>query len=278
MDISLIAYDLDGTALDSPKNLPERNRTALEAAGQSGRLLVPATGRLRKAIPPVLMRLPGTRYAITENGAGLWDEAEQTYRLQEGFGAETAERFLRYAESRDWPCDVYQAGHGYMEEKTYAAMPALLRSPALEAMMLPYRDPVPDLRRAVLECGAPIQKVQFYFSGPRERDAVFAAVQRDFPDCEVTRSSPVNIELSPQGVNKGTPLRKLCAMLGLDPAGAAAFGDDLNDLEMIRSAGIGIAMGNADPEVRKAAKAVTLSNDDAGLGVALDCLLRGRFR
>ena len=47
---------------------------------------------------------------------------------------------------------------------------------------------------------------------------------------------------------------------------------------MIRSAGIGIAMGNADPEVRKAAKAVTLSNDDAGLGVALDCLLRGRFR
>jgi Cof subfamily protein (haloacid dehalogenase superfamily) len=274
MEISLIAYDLDGTALDSQKRLPEKNLAALEAAGRKGLLLVPATGRLRKAIPEVLLRLPGARYAITENGAGIWDEVQQRYPMHVGFSAEQTEALFRYAEERGWPCDVYQAGYGFIAEKTYRALPDLLQNPVLEAMMLPYRDPVPDLRQAVSECGEPVQKVQFYFSGAAARNAVFAAVRKDFPDCEVTRSSPVNIEFSPRGVNKGTALAWLCSRLRRSTAEAAAFGDDVNDLAMLRTAGVGIAMGNADPEVKKAARTVTLTNDEAGLGVALEVLLR----
>ena len=81
----------------------------------------------------------------------------------------------------------------------------------------------------------------------------------------MTTSIPTNIEINSMGANKGAALRGLCAYLGIDPADTAAFGDGSNDIPMLREAGVGVAMANAEPEVKAAADVVTDSNNDAGV-------------
>ena len=67
--IRLIAFDLDGTLLNSDKVLTPRNRVALERAAENGILIVPTTGRLFKGMPAEIRQFPFLRYAITINGA-----------------------------------------------------------------------------------------------------------------------------------------------------------------------------------------------------------------
>ncbi|MBR1659427.1 MAG: HAD hydrolase family protein, partial [Oscillospiraceae bacterium] len=69
----LIALDLDGTLLNSAKELTPRNRAALEAAAAAGIEIVPSTGRFYLGIPEAVRALPFVRYAITINGAQVWD-------------------------------------------------------------------------------------------------------------------------------------------------------------------------------------------------------------
>ena len=77
-DIRIIALDLDGTLLDSDKNLSEANRAALAAAAARGILVVPTTGRFFGMMPPAVRDLPFVRYAITVNGAQVYDRETDT--------------------------------------------------------------------------------------------------------------------------------------------------------------------------------------------------------
>ena len=75
-----------------------------------------------------------------------------------------------------------------------------------------------------------------------------------------------NIEINSVSAGKGKALRRLCELLGLRPEESAAFGDGLNDIEMLEAAGIGCAMANAGAAVRAAADRIVESNNDAGVG------------
>ena len=87
---------------------------------------------------------------------------------------------------------------------------------------------------------------------------------------EVCRSAPFFLELTPKGIDKALSLRRLLSHLQLSPADMIACGDGYNDLSMIRLAGMGVAMANAQPEVRAAADFVTSSNDEDGVAAVVE--------
>ncbi len=89
----------------------------------------------------------------------------------------------------------------------------------------------------------------------------------------VVQTAPFYLEVCPAAVNKGVGLLAVCRALGIDPAQSIAFGDSQNDIDMLRAAGMGVAMGNADADVRAAADRVTLSNNEHGIARALAELL-----
>lgn len=91
----------------------------------------------------------------------------------------------------------------------------------------------------------------------------------------VYRSEPYFLELVPQGIDKARSLAVLLERLGLTREEMVAMGDGYNDLSMIRFAGMGVAMANAQEPVRKAADRVTLSNDEDGVAVAVGQLFFG---
>ena len=85
----------------------------------------------------------------------------------------------------------------------------------------------------------------------------------------VTSSWTNNLEMMPSGVNKGVALRGLAEKLGIPRTQVMAIGDFDNDLDMIEYAGLGVAMGNGSPRVKRAAQHVTLSNAEFGVAAAV---------
>lgn len=87
---------------------------------------------------------------------------------------------------------------------------------------------------------------------------------------KITRAIPFIFEAIPPHINKSTALLQICEELHIDPSNVLAFGDGDNDVDMFRVSGHAVAMSNAMPAPRAAAKYVTTSNDEGGVGAFIE--------
>ena len=125
--------------------------------------------------------------------------------------------------------------------------------------------------RELLEPDAPVHKL-LGFGPPALLDETAARLRAAFPQCAVYKSAPHRLEIMDGSVSKASAVHSLCRFLGISPQEAAAFGDNYNDMDMLKAVGLGIAMGNAPQPVKEAAKLVTGSNEQEGLLSALNTL------
>ncbi len=84
----------------------------------------------------------------------------------------------------------------------------------------------------------------------------------EWGEFELTNSHPHNIEINPKGISKASGIEEVCKMFGYSMSEVVAMGDSLNDMAMIRAAGLGVAMGNAQEELKRAADLVTVTNQE----------------
>ena len=270
MNVKLIAFDLDGTLLDDRKRLPEGNLEALRAARAAGVELVPATGRILRAMPEHLMELGLFRYFIFANGASVYDLKENRNIAEAGLPPELALRICEYMDTLPVVYDCYRGEWGYMTAWMYDASPEYFaEEPEILKLVKNLRRPVPDLKENIRQVNLPLEKLQMYFRPEQkeERARQLEELPRRFPEILATSSLKNNIEINSADAGKGRALLALCAVLGIDPAETMAFGDGLNDIDMLQAAGRGIAMKNGDPRVKEKADAITEnSNNDGGVG------------
>ena len=120
-----------------------------------------------------------------------------------------------------------------------------------------------------VECGLVLEAVNINIFFPSSRERYGAKeLSRDLP-FYITSQEPTNLEFTKREVNKGTGLKMLAESLGIKRDSIMAIGDNNNDLPMIEYAGIGVAMENGLPEVKRAADFVTKSNEDDGVAWAI---------
>lgn len=279
-EIKVVALDLDGTLLDSQKNLSERNRAALARAAEKGAVIVPTTGRFFGMIPPAVRDLPFVRYAITVNGAQVYDRETDSAIAREEIPLATAVGIMEILDRHDVVYDCYRLNWGWVtaahQEKAadYATDDHYLR------LVREFRRPVPELKAHLRATAAEgdVQKVMLFAKKADEAAAKadLAAIRREvsaaFPEIKVTASTWNDLEFNAPTAHKGRALERLAKHLGLTLGNCAAFGDGLNDLTMVAAAGLGVAMGNAVADVRDAAKVIVRSNDDDGVGRLLDAI------
>ena len=140
------------------------------------------------------------------------------------------------------------------------------------------RNPVPDLKAHLRSTAADgdVQKIMMFArkddpeAAVATLDAVRQAVAERFPEIRATSSTWNNIELNIASAHKGNALRRFAQHLGLGLENCMAFGDGMNDFTMVEAAGLGVAMENADPEVKRVAKYVAPSNDDCGVAKGIE--------
>lgn len=274
--MKLIAFDLDGTLLTADKVLTAENEAALAHAAATGWVLVPATGRFYRAIPENVRSLPWFRYFITINGASVYDAAAGRALLRAEIPWRRAVELMAYLDGLPVIYDCYMDDWGWISRSHQARAADFAPHRHALDMLQKLRTPVPDLKAHLAETGHDVQKVMMFFRDLELRQRAMKDLKIRFPDLAVTSSIPRNVELNSLDAQKGVALERLAASLDVPISETVAFGDDLNDVSMLRAAGLGVAMENAAPEVKAAADLVTESCEESGVGRAIERLLAGQ--
>ena len=277
--IGIVALDLDGTLLDSQKRLSEVNRRALARAAAAGAQIVPTTGRFFGMMPEAVRDLPFVRYAITINGAQVYDRVDDRVVAREEIPLGTAVALMELLDGFDVVYDCYRNSWGWMTAALQDKAEAYATDGHYLRMLREFRRPVPELKAHLRDTAADgdVQKIMLFSRNDADPEPVLGAIARavaeKFPGIRVTASTRNNLELNIASAHKGRALERLAEHLGLTLANCMAFGDGMNDLTMVESAGVGVAMANAVDEVKRAAKIVTASNDEDGVAKTLDAVM-----
>lgn len=274
-DIRLIALDLDGTVFDDQKHITPRTLAAIRAALDAGIDVIPATGRSVTGVPEEFLHMEGVRFALTSNGASVVELATGRPVVTLPFETELALKVLEVLRPFGGSFSLFVNG----ECCTDAAGAAEVER-CCPPELLPYvrasRVLVPDLAQLVRTRPGQVEKFSILYADTETRDAAMAAVLAACPEVDATSSVKDNLEVNAPGVNKGRGLMALAEELGLRRDQVMACGDSGNDLEMIRMAGLGVAMENAFPEVKAVADVITADNNHDGVAEAIERYALGR--
>lgn len=267
--IKMIGLDLDGTLLTDRKEFTERSKRTLRAAIDSGITVLIATGRPLTGIPEEIRNFPGMRYALTSNGAKVMDVWEERVVDEHLLSAKLAEKALEICGKYDTLQEVYYDGVSYAPEDKRDLIPRYHKNPNMWEYMRKTRTWTDDILQMVRESGRGLDKIQILFADMDERTKAWKELS-EVDGLELVGSLGYNIEINAAGVNKGTGLVSLGRLLGIKRGEIMACGDGDNDLLMLKEVGFGVAMANAEEEVKKAADYITLSNEEDGVAEAIE--------
>ena len=270
----IIALDLDGTLLNSKKELTHRSRKALEAAASYGAEIVPTTGRFYLGMPECIRDLPFLHYAITINGAQVYDVRNDRALAKAEIPVALAVGIMTYLDTLPVIYDCYMDNWGWMTKEMQDRCEDFVENPVYIKMIREIRKGVPELKAYISETGHGIQKIQLFTKDQKVRHMVLDTLADRFPGIIATSAISNNVEINDVHANKGEALMSLASFLGVPRGETCAFGDGLNDLNMLKDAGLGVAMANSCPEVLEAADAVTLSCDEDGVAAAIEEMIR----
>ncbi len=261
--IRLIAVDLDGTLLNSAHELTPRTETALRAAMARGVQVVLATGKTRPSALHIIAQLGLTTPGIFSQGLAVYN-SDGTLRHQTALDPAIARRVITFAEDRGFTAVAYAGERLLVRVRTG-------RTAMLTEYGEPEAEPVGPLQN-ILDTTAVNKLVLIDVDDVRRVRALRwqLSMQLDGTARLVQANVPQMVEVLPPGASKGTALKTLLREFNLDARHVLALGDGENDIEMVRLAGIGVAMGNADPHLTAVADHVVATNDNDGVAEAVE--------
>lgn len=268
-DIKIIALDLDGTLYRDDKTISDGNLQALKEAADRGIFVVPTTGRVFKRLSKELYRIPALRFIIMTNGASIIDLQSGEYIYYDLMPMKKVHQLLEEFEQFDLMPEASVDGRVIVEQQ-FASPERLLEYGMPEGYLeavLESNVPVSSLKE-YFKTDHRVEKINVMFRSLDERQRAKDYFDRD-PELKVTSSMKHNLEINIATANKGRGLEVLAGKLGLTKDNVMACGDGLNDVDMIRYAGLGVAMANAIPEVKEVANYITLTNEEDGVAAAI---------
>ena len=262
----LIATDLDGTLLDPDRNISKANAESIKKAMSRGMHFVIATGRPIEGILHIAGQLdlarPG-QYAIGFNGAVVYELNPLRQICSCSITGAQVKEMAVMAEKLKVNYHAFSTTRGLLASKPNQWTDVEMTLNKIGCTWIDFPT-IPDDEE--------FQKFMFCGSAEEVQGIMDdVAVYRN--DFTVTRSAFCFLEVLNKQANKGNGLKLLCETIGIDKSETVSFGDELNDISMIEYAGLGVAMANAVPEVKKAADLITESNTEDGLAKVLDRII-----
>ena len=262
--IKLVAFDLDGTLLNDKKEITPETFATLEHAANMGVEIVPATGRFWNTITESIKDMKFVRYVISLNGADIIDVKEMKSLASFTIPIQRAETLCRVFDELPVLYDFISEGQGYMRRDLYERIPEMMIGEWQVKIMQGMRLPVDDIYAALHQQNG-VQKMQIYTLDKNLRENLLKSLPHVFPNALFTSSVPNNIEINDPKANKGDGLKFLAEYLRIPIESTLAFGDGLNDMSMIESAGIGAAMSNGIDELKAIADYIAPDNNHDGV-------------
>lgn len=263
--IKLIACDLDGTLLDSNHEITEDNRRIIEELKKKDIPFVIATGRIYPSAAEFSKDLDLKTPIIACNGAVVKDPIEDKILYHYPVPTESMLEMIRICKKYDIYFHLYSIDTVYAERN--------------ERLIAKYnewkkKDPKRSLvKTAVVENIEPIIQENIIYKLGIYMDEKGAEEAHD----EMIKISGITscfslstlVDVFNEEASKGVAVSALTDMYGFDKDHVMALGDNENDISMLESAGLGIAMKDAREKVKSAANEVTESNDNSGVAIAI---------
>ena len=256
----LLAVDLDGTLLSSSPEIAPRVVESLRAAAALGVRVTIATGRMFLATLPYAKRLGVNTPLICYQGAQIRDPTTREVLAETLVDAETAREVILYCGENGYHVNAFIGDELFMsaftpEGRFYSELAGV--EPNIVGDLSVWLEK--DVLKLVIVTDEKTTVKIVQELGPRFEGRLY-----------VTRSYPIFAETISHDVSKGRALAALARRLGIPLQRVMAIGDNLNDMDLVTTAGFGVAMGNGSPEVKERADYVTGNVEEDGVATAVE--------
>lgn len=264
MNYKLIVLDLDGTLTDSKKKITTHTHDTLIEAQKRGAKIVLASGRPTYGVAPLANALELDKYEgyiLSYNGGEIIDWKTGKLMYKKWLDDDVLPYLYKCAKDNHFAIVTYDHEYVLTEspDDEYVLKEALLNVMKIKKVDN-FLEAIPRPITKCLIVGEPTRLAELekeMYEKLKDKMGVF-------------RSEPYFLELVPKGIDKAQSLSVLLEEIGMKKEEMIAMGDGFNDLSMIKYAGLGIAMANAQPVVRENADFITLSNDEDGVAYAVE--------
>lgn len=259
MEKKVLVLDIDGTLTNSKKEITNNTRQAIWDAAMRGHKVILASGRPTPGMRRYEEELKLDRYGgylLSFNGARIVDCRTREVIYQRTLPQGLLPGLYQYARRCRMGLSVClgDTAISAFEPDEYISLEAEINGLSIRVVE-PFLEFVDfDIHKCLM-------------TAPGEQAAIF---ERELQEqygrmASIYRSEPYFVEIMPRDVTKASSLEKILPILGVDRENVICCGDGYNDISMIRYAGLGVAMANAQPAVKEAADYVTASNDEDGI-------------
>lgn len=263
-DIKLLVLDIDGTLTNSEKEITENTRKGIINIMERGHKVILASGRPTHGMKRYAEELELEKYGgylLSFNGGRIVNCRTGEIIYQRILPKNVIPGLYRYAEEHDAGLVTYLGNKIITGTKIDEYMELESRINGMEIKEVTNFTKFVDFDVNKCLMTAEPKKAEIYLEELKEKYE---------PDLSIYRSEPFFIEIMPKNVDKAQSLDKMLSTVGLTRENTICCGDGFNDMTMIQYAGVGVAMQNAQPSVKKVADYVTKSNDEDGIVAVID--------
>lgn len=267
----LISFDMDGTLLNSEKEISQSSLEWIRKAADSGKEVILSTGRCVAELADYIGQIPGLRYINCVSGALVYDLKENNEIYSNSISVDKVKKILEAAKQEDCMCHI-MTKNPVVQKKDFENMEHFQMGvyiPLFEKATAK----VDDIWKYYEENSCPVEKFNIYHTTEDARDRTKKRLEG--LNLVLSNSEKTSVEISAPGVTKGTGLKALCGYLGISIEETIAVGDSDNDIDILKTAGLSVAMGNSNDIVKEICDVMVSDCDHDGCAeVIKDYLLR----
>jgi Cof subfamily protein (haloacid dehalogenase superfamily) len=261
----LAVFDMDGTLLNSNKEISKENLKALDYLKEKRIRIVIATGRPGELLKKYTNELMIDEFVVSCNGSVIAYPFKDEVLHENTIDKETVIKVVDMCEENNYGYLLYTNGAVVSKNNSRLRIYKKMFSASNKS----YNPNLVELKDAAdIKHNYSPNKILLTEDNPERFKEMVKKISK-FKTIEYAQSWEGALDLSPIGDTKGRAVAKLCEYYGFKKDEVMAFGDNHNDISMIEYAGMGVAMGNAEDIVKQAANFVTFSNDEDGIAHAI---------
>lgn len=258
----LIAFDMDGTLLNSQKKITDKTCEAIQKAIDAGIIVILNTGRCVAELEEYMDVLKNIQYINSTSGALVYDRKSDKDIYSSALDVDTVKAILDIVSSKDVMID-------------FLTRESIVQRDKIEKMeqyhMEVYRDMFErvtvkweDICGQYLEKPFPVAKLNIYHTSEEARNYTRQRIEELQLGVEMVNAETTSLEISAKGIDKGIGLEKLCQYLNISLSQTIVVGDADNDIGAMKKAGLAVAMGNANERIKELADVMVVDNDHDG--------------
>ncbi|PGK51539.1 HAD family hydrolase [Priestia megaterium] len=277
----LIALDVDGTLLTNEHEMTEENRKAIKLAQEKGHVVMICSGRAPESVLEMLKEIEIDCPFAASNGAVVYDKEEILSEIN--LSIDQVEKISNILDLEGMPYRLYtnkgvyemldwkervehviNSGKVPKEYKQDERFELLLERPA-SYKQVTYYTSLSELKQVI---GLTIQKFFVLTLDPVQKNRLNQILQ-EVANVGVTTSAIHNIEIMNEKAHKGYGIQVMAEHFKIHIKDTVAIGDNYNDMPMFEAAGLSVAMGNAEEEIKEYCDVVTKTNKESGVAHAI---------